>query len=310
MAADSKLLRPILPFLTFGAFAAVVLAGALIWVFWPSLVVMADRWATDPRYSHGYLVPLFSLYLLWSRRADFDMASAKPSWLGILLLLFGFLLRFAGVYFYYEWIAVIALLPCLAGFSLLIGGKAALRWSWQAIAFLGFMAPLPFRFEIALAHPLQQLATVVSTVTLQTLGFVAVAEGNTIRMGQSHPLFVAEACSGLSMLVVFFALSTAVTIVVRRPLYEKAIIFLSAIPIALVANIIRIVVTAVLMKMVNEEVADRVFHAVFGWLMMPLGLALLWLELRVLSWLIRDVPARPPAPRVAFNPVFGIARTK
>jgi exosortase len=318
-----------------------------MWVFWPTLAVMADRWGNDPRYSHGYLVPLFSLYLLWSRRQILNEADCGPSWLGVILVLAGFLvrwagiyfycgyllfssyllwsrrdindaeghpswlglplllagliLRFAGTYFYYEWLAAIALLPCLAGCSLLIGGWAALRWSWTAIAFLVFMAPLPFRFEIALAHPLQRFATIVSTYALQTLGFVAIAEGNTIRIGDVR-LGVAEACSGLSMLVIFFSLSTAVAMVIRRPFYEKALIFLSAIPIALVVNVTRIVATGVLKIMVSEEVGDRVFHDLAGWLMMPLALAIMWLELRILSWLVKDAPARE---HQIFHPILG-----
>jgi exosortase len=288
--------------LTSGVLAAASLAGALIWVFWPTLTVMADQWGNDPRYSHGYLVPLFSLYLLWSKRGTLETAACRPSWFGLLFLLAGFLLRFAGIYLYYEWIAAMALLPCLAGLSLLIGGWAALRWSWPAIAFLAFMAPLPYWFESALAHPLQRFATIVSAYSLQTLGFIAVAEGNTIRMGEVR-LAVAEACSGLSMLVIFFALSTAVAIVIRRPLYEKLLVFISAIPIALLVNVTRIVVTGVLKKMVSEEVGDRVFHDLAGWLMMPLALALMWLVLRLSSWLLKDPPAREVRPYVLFSPI-------
>jgi exosortase len=263
--------------------------AALGWAFWPTLVAMADRWANDPRYSHGYLVPLFSLYLLWSRRGVFDWSASRPSWIGVGLVFAGLLLRFAGVCFYFEWLAAVALLPCLAGFALAIGGRAAWRWSWPAIAFLVFMAPLPYRFETALAQPLQRIATLASAYALQTLGFIAISEGNTIRMGDVR-LGVVEACSGLSMLVIFFSLSTAVAMVIRRPWYEKALIFLSAIPIAMVVNIARITVTGVLHKTVGRELADRVFHDLAGWLMMPLALALLWFELRLLAWVVKIRP--------------------
>ncbi len=286
-----QLLRQFTALLNFGAIVAVLLFAALIWVFWPSLVVMADRWGSDPRYTHGYLVPLFSIYLLWSRHAIFDAAASRSSWLGLPFLLLGFLLRAAGTYLYFEWIAAIALLPCLAGFALVTGGRPALRWSWPAIAFLVFMVPLPFRVEVALALPLQRIATVASTYALQALGFIAIAEGNTIRMGDVR-LGVVEACGGLSMLLIFFALSTAVAIIIRRPWYKKVPIFLSAIPIALVANISRITVTGVLHKTAGHELADRVFHDLAGWLMMPLALALLWLELKLFDWLVKDSPKR------------------
>jgi exosortase len=272
---------------------------ALAWVFWITLAEMADRWGNDPRYTHGYLVPLFSLYLLWSRRGKLGPAGGHASWWGVALLVVGLLLRFAGTYFYFEWVAAIALLPCLGGFVLTTGGWPALRWSWPSIAFLAFMAPLPYRFETALAQPLQRMATLVSTYALQTLGFIAIAEGNTIRMGDVR-LGIVEACSGLSMMVIFFALSTAVAIVIRRPWYEKALVFLSAIPIAVVVNIARITVTGVLYKTAGHEIAERVFHDLAGWLMMPLGLAIVLVELKVFAWLIQDVPASKDRPAL-FN---------
>jgi exosortase len=212
----------------------------------------------------------------------------------MVLLLAGLALRFAGTFAFFDWLAAAALIPCLAGVVVLVGGWRALRWAWPALAFLVFMIPLPFRVEVAVAHPLQRVATKASTYVLQTLGFMAFAEGNVIRMGEVR-LNVVEACSGLSMLVIFFALSTAVTLLVNRPWYEKLVIIVSAVPIALMSNITRIVVTGIMHKTVGQEWADFVFHDLAGWLMMPLALGMLWVELRLLAWVFiprdkRDVP--------------------
>ena len=117
------------------------------------------------------------------------------------------------------------------------------------------------------------------------MGFAALSEGNVIRLGEFH-IGVTEACSGLSMLVVFFALSTGVAILMRRPLLDKFVIFLSAVPIALAANIVRVAVTAALYQVAGERLAKVVFHDLAGWLMMPLGLVMLWAELRLLSWIL------------------------
>lgn len=273
----------------------VALSGALAWVFWPSFVTMHESWATDSRYSHGYLVPLFSAYLFWSRR-DSAAAALRPSWWGMPVLALGLAARFAGTVLYFDWLAAAALLPCLAGLALLLGGGPLLRRTWPALAFLLFMIPLPFKLEIALGQPLQWLATVTSTYVLQTLGFVVVAEGNTIRMGDIR-LGVVEACSGLSMLMIFFALATAAAVVVKRRLVDRLLICISAIPIAVAANITRIIVTGVLHKLVSSRVADIVFHDLAGWLMMPLALGLLWVELRLLDWLLLE-PAADRLPPV------------
>lgn len=268
-------------------------AGAIIalaWVFWPTLDVLAQKWHSDPQYSHGYLVPLFALFLLWSRREQIPAATFQPSWWGLPLIALGLAVRFVGTCFYHDWLTALALLPTVAGLSVLTGGWPALRWSWPAVAFLVFMLPLPYRLEVGLAHPLQRIATVASTFALQTLGFTAFADGNVIRLGQVR-IGVVEACSGLSMLVIFFALSTAVALVVKRPWPDRLLIWLSAVPIALAANITRITVTGVLHKVAGQKLADLVFHDLAGWLMMPYALGLLWVELRLLDWLL--VPQAP-----------------
>jgi exosortase len=255
------------------------------WVYWPTLSELMTRWGSDPRYSHGFLVPLFAGYLLWVRRGVLASAPARPSWVGVPLLLAGLALRFGGTYLYLDWLSSIALLPSVAGLVLLIGGWQAMRFSWPAVAFLIFMVPLPFQLEVALAHPLQRMATKASTFALQTIGLVAFSEGNVIRMGEVR-IGVVEACSGLSMLVSFFALSTAVSLLINRPWPVRLLIFGSAVPIALLANITRITVTGILHKTVGSETADYVFHDLAGWLMMPLALSLLWVELRLFAWVV------------------------
>src|SRR5262249_61774768 len=98
----------------------------------------------------------------------------------------------------------LASVVCLPGLVVLLAGWPALGVAWPALAFLLFVLPLPYRLEVALAHPLQRLATLASTLSLQTAGFAAFSEGNTIRMGEVR-IGVVEACSGLSMLLIFFA---------------------------------------------------------------------------------------------------------
>lgn len=265
-----------------------LLGVVLVWAFGPTLAELAHRWSSDSQYSHGYLVPAFAVLLLWMRRERCAAIAPTFSWWGVALLALGVALRFVGEYIFLDWLDAAALLPCLAGLTVLLGGRAALAWAWPAIAFLGFMIPLPFRLEIALAHPLQRVATLASTYVLQTIGFPALSEGNVILLGDTR-IGVVEACSGLSMLVIFFALSTAFTFVVRRPMWQKLLLIASAVPIALIANITRITVTGVMHETVGHRAADIVFHDLAGWLMMPFALCLLWLELKALGRLFVEV---------------------
>src|SRR5262249_33240435 len=150
-------------------------------------------------------------FLLWQRRDRVAGQPPRPHWGGLALLLAGLALRGAGTYCYFQWLSAVALVPCLAGGCVLVVGWRSLRWAWPALGFLRFLVPLPNRVESALGGPLQRVATVVSTYALQTLGFSAFAEGNVIRLGQIR-VGVVEACSGLSMLFTFFALSAAVAL--------------------------------------------------------------------------------------------------
>jgi exosortase len=212
------------------------------------------------------------------------------------MLLAGLGVQLGGAYYSYEWFEAAALLPELAGLALLLGGRAALRWSGPSIAFLIFMVPLPYRLEGALSHPLQRVGTVASTYALQTLGLPAVAEGNVIHIDDIS-IGVVEACSGLGMLFTFIAMSAGVALVVRRPALDRAVILLSAAPIAVAVNVLRIATTGVLHRVASHELADRVFHDLAGWLMMPAALGLMAAELWLLSRLLVE-----PAPAAA-NPI-------
>jgi exosortase len=269
------------------------LGGLLLWAFWPTIVELLRRWSSDPQYSHGYFIPVFALAILWLRRGK--LAGARPgisAWgVGVLLLAGG--LRFLAAYLYVDWLDSFALLACLAGVALFLGGVKALAWSWPAIAFLVFMIPLPYRLELFMSAPLRGLATDGSTYVLQTLGFPAFSEGNVIFLDETR-LGVEEACSGLSMLMVFFALSVAATFFLQRPLWEKLLLVVSAVPIAIVANVARIVVTGILHETAGHELADLVFHDLAGLIMMPIALGLLILELKFLGRLMVTPRETPP----------------
>src|SRR5262249_38675591 len=150
-------------------------------------------------------------------------------------------------------------------------------------------------------EPLQRVATEASTFLLQTLGRPAVAEGNLIHINEVE-LNVVEACSGLRMLVVFFALSTAVALLMRKPLWERLLVCVSGAPIALPTNLLRITATGLLHEAFGREVADAVFHDLAGWLMMPLALAFLSLELKLLRHLLVVPPPAAPALAGALPP--------
>ncbi|HEX8199905.1 MAG TPA: exosortase/archaeosortase family protein [Isosphaeraceae bacterium] len=280
------------------------LVGAvLLWASWPALAAMAGRWSNDPRYSHGFLVPIFALYLLWERRGLLATGANRPSWWCLPLFVAGAVVKIGGGKFFYEWFDGLSILFSLAGLAALAGGRPALRWAWPAVAFLIFMIPQPNRAEQAMGAPLQRIATLASTYALQTFGLSAVSEGNIIYTNQGV-IGVAEACNGLGMLYMFLAFSVGAALIIQRPILDRVLIFLSAAPIALAANMARIMLTGLLIETLGKGVANAFYHDLAGWLMMPLAVAALMTELSLLSRLL--VPVDRPDPRSFLPGSYGL----
>jgi exosortase len=296
-AARSALLSPM-------GVLGTLLGASLLWSTWPAWCAMAERWSTDSRYAHGYLIPAFAVVLLWLRRERLAGVALQPSWWGLPLILAGVGLQLAGGYLFFEWFEDAAVLPLLAGLCVLLGGRRAWRWAWPAIGFLVFMLPLPFRLEGMLSHPLQRVGTLASTYALQTLGLPAIAEGNIIHINDVV-IGVEEVCSGLGMLFTFIAMASGVALLTRRPLPDRIVILLSAVPIAIIANVLRITVTGLLHVTVGSRLANLVFHDLAGWLMMPLALGMLLVELFVLGRSVEQVGAGTPGHPVAAAPAVG-----
>jgi exosortase len=236
--------------------------------------------------SHGYFVPLVAIGLLWLRKDRRPRGADAPGtmWfaIGLAVLLTGAGLRAAGILFRSTTIESWSLLPFIVGLVIASLGKKGILWSWPAIVFLAFMLPIPGAIGGLLSSALQRIATIASTYFLQVLAVPAVAQGNVIWLTDQQ-IGVAEACNGLRMLTSFCAMAVAACFVLDRPRWQKAAILLSAPAIGIAANIFRITLTGLAYEWGNPRVAGAIYHDVAGWLMMPIGLFLLGLELLILS---------------------------
>jgi exosortase len=289
--------------------AAGIVVAALAASYAPNLYNLGRQWAAEPNYSHGFLVIPIALVILWQRKDELPLAGLRPMALGWVIVA----AVLAARYWLFErneaWVENASILPLLAGLALAFGGWTLLRWSLPALGFLIFMFPLPPSLNLYLAGPLQRLATLGSTALLQVLGLPVLAEGNIIFIGASK-LEVAQACNGLSMLVSFVTLVTATVLIMarERPIWERVVLLLSTIPIALISNIIRIAGTAWAYQLLGETRGQKIAHDTAGWAMMPIALALIWIELKVMNWLVVEevveeklvipttysAPTRPP----------------
>ena len=241
-----------------------------------------------PDYSHGFLVVPLAAFFLWSKRAGFPRGSLRPDGLGILLLLLASAGRIAAGWFFLLPIDGWTIPLWVAGAVWALLGRQCLVWSLPAIVFLWFMIPIPFSAEGYLSVPLQALTTKLSTAGLVMLGQSALSEGNTIWLGD-HQLFIEEACSGLRIFVGIFALAFAFVLFSRWSWWQKALALVAALPIAIVANVARVVVTGLLYQFASSEAAKRFSHDVSGLVMIPFAAAMFWLFLIYLDRLFPEV---------------------
>jgi exosortase len=269
-----------------------LIAGLLAWAYYPTLRDLFAKWMDDPQYSHGVLVPLLSAYLLYRNR-DRLAGEARPwPWLGYATLFVALGLRAVAALLFFLPLDAFSLVVCLTGLAMVTGGRPVLRWSWQSLVFLLFMIPLPYQVERMMGAELQNIATIASTFLLQTLGQPAVAEGNRILI-QEVQLGVVEACSGLRMLMTFAAFCVGAVFLMERHWLVKALVLASAVPIALVTNILRITATGLAHVWLKDSGSKagvlNFIHDFNGWMMMPIGLGFLLVEL----WVFRHLLIEP-----------------
>jgi exosortase len=266
--------------------ALVAVLGAVAFIYAPLFVYSYKEWL-KPDYSHGFLVPLFAGYLAWHWRSYAPKEFAWPEAWGLAFVAAGASLYLLATYtnFAKEWLQGVSLVIVLSGMTLLLAGWETLRWLCLPIAFLIFMFPLPYRVEHAVGGPLQRVAAIGSEFILVTIGYATYREGVVLHV-RDHTLEVANACNGLSMLLTFITLSTAMALVVKRPWLDRGIILASAIPIAILSNILRIAATGVLYNEGGKELGDKLFHDLAGWVMMPMALGILWIEIKILDWVL------------------------
>jgi exosortase len=275
----------------------------LVIAYWDMFALTSAAW-NDALYSHGWIVPLFAVILLWMRWEPFGPVPARERWMALLLIALGLGTRLFAAEYGFHPVDRLSFLPSIFGVFMLVGGLNMLRWAWPALGFLILMFPWPHKLEMLILMRLQRFASICSTFVLQTMGIAAFRQGNLISIPGTD-LNIADACSGLRMATIFLALAVAMIFLVERPWWDKLAIVLSAIPIALAVNIIRITGTGLLYIWLGTDshFVQKLAHDWAGWLMMPLALGFLWLELQILERLtvpVETVQLKPmTAPRGA-----------
>ncbi|MHC4658429.1 MAG: exosortase/archaeosortase family protein [Planctomycetota bacterium] len=235
----------------------------------------------DPNWSHGFLIPLFSLYFINQRKKEILGLQARPNYLGLVLLILGIVFYPLNiVHFRYGTLKPVCMIATLGAVVLFLGGWRLVKYVWLPIAFLVFAVPVPVRYYVRLTMPMQKLAAGVAG---GLLGLVPELETNvegvvidvTYRGIELTPaLDVAEACSGMRLLMAFLALGVAMAYLHYRPIWQRIVLLASTIPIAILCNIVRVTVTGFIYVLIHPKYTQDIYHSILGLAMLPLAFGL------------------------------------
>ncbi len=244
---------------------------------------LVHDWSHDDNYSHGFLIVPIALYFAWERRGKLLAAARQPSLLGLLVVAGSVLTLMAGVLGAELFLTRISLIGVIAGSVLFILGWQHLRILALPIAFLLLMIPIPAIIFNQIAFPLQLLASRFGEWTLSALSIPVLREGNVITLASTQ-LEVAEACSGIRSLISLLTLGIVYGYFMHPSVAVRTIIALATIPVAILANGMRVAGTGVAAHYYGPEAAEGFFHTFSGWLVFLAAFAMLFVIHRIIAW--------------------------
>lgn len=255
-----------------------VLLGVL---YYRVIIKLVYDWYTIPDYSHGFLVPLFAAFLVWDKRNVLSATPVKQTWAGLILIIFSIAVLILGVY-------GVELFTARMSFVMLLTGLIWTFFGWAMVHALRFpllvlilAIPFPAIVFNQITFPLQLLASKIASDILPLLGVPTLHEGNIIKL-PIMDLEVAEACSGIRSLMSLFTLSIFYGYFLERTTKRRVILALASIPIAVAANVVRIVGTGLCVQYWDPDKALGFFHEFSGWVMFVISLACLYLVHRIM----------------------------
>ena len=268
-----------------------IIAVLFAYLFRNQIYNVVRRWS-DPSWSHGFLIPLFSLYLINQHKQEILSVKTRTSYIGLILLICGIVFYPLNiVHFQYGYLNSMAMIGVLGAIVLFLGGWALLKYTWLPVGFLIFAIPLPQRYYVAITMPMRKWAAYISTVFMNLIeGMEATANGvivdvvyKGVRLEPS--LDVAEACSGMRLLMAFVALGVAMAYLHYRPFWQRLILLISTVPIAIFCNIVRVTITGLIYILGNPKYAQDIYHDMLGVVMLFLAFGIYWL----LAWLMGNL---------------------
>ena len=262
--------------------AAGLLTAAAIFLYADVLAGLVRQWSTDDNYSHGFFVLPLALYFAWERREGLARAAVRPSVAGVILVALSLAVLLAGRLGAELFLTRVSLVGVLVGAVLFVWGREHLKLLLFPLSFLLLMIPLPAIIFNQIAFPLQLVASQAGEAAIAFAGIPVLREGNVLRL-PAQTLEVVEACSGLRSLISLIMLGVVLGYFTDRRTWARVAITIAAVPIAIIANAIRVAGTGIASEWVSPAAADGFFHTFSGWLVFVVAFSGLLLVQQVIA---------------------------
>jgi exosortase len=250
--------------------------GLLVFLYAPVLRALAAQWSTDPDYSYGFFVPIFSAYILWLQRGRLVGTEVKPNNFGLLVMIGAICLLFLGSLGAELFTSRFSLLVLLSGMILFLAGWKVLRVASFPLGFLVFMIPIPAIIYNQITFPMQLLASRLASSWLELVQVPVLRNGNILVLS-NYSLEVVEACSGIRSLMTLVSLAVAYGYLAEPRLWARCALALLMVPSAIVTNAIRVVIIGILAHRFGPATAEGFLHEFSGWLLFLFALVSLLL---------------------------------
>lgn len=272
----------------FGMFCLVIAVLAATLFFWAGIDELLEAWQL-PEYSHGPLIPILSglLFLRQLKTFPVNDGPVHDRFPGVIILVVAVLLGAGGRLIGIDDIVAYALILWVGAMLLISFGWATGKHFWPPVVHLVFMLPLPGALYYAVSTYLQGVSSELGVYFVQMLGIPVYLEGNIIDLGV-YKLHVAEACSGLRYLFPILSFSYIFAVLYQGPMWHKTVLLLSAVPITIFMNSVRIAIAGVIVNFYGLEHVAGFSHFFEGWVIFMACVLILFGLAWLLVWLRPD----------------------
>jgi len=278
------------------ALGAVLVAAA--WLYGPVLAGLIRDWSHDDNYSHGFLIVPIAAYFAWERRDRLKAAVPRPSSLGLLVVLGSLAMLVAGLLGAELFLTRVSLIGLAGGAILFLFGWNHLRILFFPLAFLILMVPIPAIIFNQIAFPLQLVASRFGEVVVRLFDIPVLREGNVITLANTQ-LEVAEACSGIRSLISLLTLGIVYGYFMDKRTWVRVLVAAATVPVAIVANGLRVAGTGVAAHYYGTEAAQGFFHTFSGWIVFLAAFVMLFVIQRLVHFAAPAGAMQPPSREVA-----------